>query len=64
MADLRKLNQMILEQAERVRKQVAIEAPPAVCPRVQRLVRNVVFDARRFPGVTVSQGKSNLSEDF
>ena len=32
----------------------------AVCPRVEQLVRNVVFDVRRIPGVRLGGGKSNL----
>ena len=33
-----------------------------MCPKVQQLVRNEVFDARRFPGVPLGGGKSDLSD--
>ena len=62
--DLRPLNDFI---AKHLVKQYALsrfKAPGAYMPRLQRLMQNVVTLARRFPGVAIGGGKSDLSEAF
>ena len=42
---------------------VALEAPPAVCPKMKQLILHAVHLALLFPGVPIMGGKSDLADD-
>ena len=64
VTDLRPLNSRIAEEVLEQWFKVALEAPPAVCPKMKQLILHAVHLALLFPGVPIMGGKSDLAEAF
>jgi len=64
VTDLRPLNSRIAEEVLEQWLKVALEAPPAVCPKMKQLIRHAVHLSLLFPGVPIMGGKSDLAEAF
>jgi hypothetical protein len=60
ITEIRALNAFLAKHALVQRALRQLMAPPAVCPRIQMIMRAVVVLALRFPGVPLGGGKSDL----